>query len=448
MNAYLNFNFSFVRNQFVNFLFRSKSKRTISLFDGISYNLKNNISTKNNFLTANSKSLAYFKSPYDSDLNVILKKKGSILFGGLSMDEFAMGSYSKNSHKLPVKNPLNFNLAVGGSSGGSCSSVVSNQILFSVGSDTGGSIRQPAYMCGIIGFKPSYGIFSRYGLISFGSSIDQLGLASKSITIICHLSHLLNKFNFKDYNYIKKTINFKVKDFKGSLYKKKFGFLVGLKKSKSNLLVNYFKLTYRLSFFLKNLGHKVGVIKLPLDYFLPYIYYVISSVEAFSNLSRFDNTKIGQFFTNKSKTLKLPFNSYISLCRGYNLGLEVKKRILIGNLFSYTTSILFFTNLLLKLNLVKKDLFKRYEFLVYPTYEEINLLNKNVKFKYSINNYFSDRFTVFSNIINLSSINIPFKTVRNDTPVGFQIISNTYNDFRLLKNSIYIKNMFNINIGV
>jgi aspartyl-tRNA(Asn)/glutamyl-tRNA(Gln) amidotransferase subunit A len=343
------------------------SCRKSSLLDGISYSLKGNISIKNQILSANSESLKNFTSPYDSDFSSIFKRRGLIYLGSSSLDEFAMGSFNKNSYKFIVKNPINFNLLVGGSSGGSCSSVSSNQTLFSVGSDTGGSVRQPAYMCGIIGFKPSYGTFSRYGLISFSSSIEQLGLITKSIKITYYLTYLLSTGNYKDYNFCKNTTRLKVGSFMKRPRQSSIGLLIYRGKRGFK---NYIRLGLKFNFFFKNIGFKVTLIKLPLNFFISNLYYIISSVEAFSNLSRFDGVRY-QKYLKTSGAFRLPYESYISIYRGGGLGLEVKKRLLIGSLFS-STKFNIYSKLVYRLSVLLKDLFNIYSFLVYPVYMECN----------------------------------------------------------------------------
>ena len=300
-------------------------KEQISPLAGIPIGIKDNICTKNILTTCSSKMLYNFVPPYDATVIKKLKNANVIMTGKLNMDEFAMGSSTETSYFKTTKNPYNLKYVPGGSSGGSAASVAAGEAIMSLGSDTGGSIRQPASYCGVVGLKPTYGAISRYGLIAFASSLDQIGPLTKSVDDAALLYSIISgqdpldatsqKIKPLDWNTNFSDISI-IKDLKVAIPKEYF----------SNQIDDDVKdAVFKVVKMLEKNGAKISTISLPSTPHALSAYYIISSAEASSNLARYDGVHYGYRSENYSTLNEMYENT-----RTEGFGNEVKSRIILG----------------------------------------------------------------------------------------------------------------------
>ncbi len=395
---------------------------------GLVVGIKDNICYKDHNLTASSKILKNFKSTYSATVIDRLLQEDAIIIGRINCDEFAMGSTNENSAYGVVKNPLNPKFTPGGSSGGCAAAVSANLCHITLGSDTGGSIRQPASFCDVIGFKPSYGMVSRHGLIAYASSFDQIGPIGKSMDDLDKVMGVISgkddfdstcvfsKIDYKkDFSIPKKMTISVIKDaaFHESLHKD-----VG--NSFSKLLEN-----------IKSCGHKIKYIEMPILKYLVPTYYILTTAEASSNLARYDGIRFG--YSERSKTNN--WEELISKTRSKGFGKEVKRRILLG---TFVLSEGYYDNYYSKAQkirrLVKKqtnNILKSSDFILLPTSPTVPFkLNENYKDPTIL--YLQDVFTVQANLSGNPSLSIPILKYQNDAPVGAQLIGPLGKDRELL----------------
>jgi len=373
-----------------------------------------------------SKMLDNFYPPYSATVVERLERAGSICLGKTNMDEFAMGSSNETSFYGAVKNPLNKQKSPGGSSGGSAAAVAANFSSFSTGTDTGGSIRQPASFCGLVGIKPTYGRVSRYGMIAFASSLDQGGILAKNIKDTAIALQYISGYDPKDATSIKT----KVPNFSEDCESDKFEHVVGLATNlinsfgDENLSKNYSKAIKRLA----KLKIKTKEIELPnLELSLP-VYYVIAPAECSANLSRYDGIRFGYRAENVDNLEDLYFKS-----RGEGFGNETKKRILIG---TYCLSSGFYDAYYKKAqkirNLISSDFvnaFKDVTSIMLPTTSgeafDLGSITDPIEM------YKQDIFTIPANLGGLPAISIPFGE-KDNMPLGIQFIGNILEESSLL----------------
>ena len=373
-----------------------------------------------------SKMLDNFYPPYSATVVERLEQAGSICLGKANMDEFAMGSSNETSFYGAVKNPLNKQKSPGGSSGGSAAAVAANFSSFSTGTDTGGSIRQPASFCGLVGIKPTYGRVSRYGMIAFASSLDQGGILAKNIKDTAIALQYISGYDPKDATSIKT----KVPNFSEDCESDKFEHVVGLATNlinsfgDENLSNNYSNAIKRL----EKLKIKTKEIELPnLELSLP-VYYVIAPAECSANLSRYDGIRFGYRAENVDNLEDLYFKS-----RGEGFGNETKKRILIG---TYCLSSGFYDAYYKKAqkirNLISSDFvnaFKDVTSIMLPTTSgeafDLGSITDPVEM------YKQDIFTIPANLGGLPAISIPFGE-KDNMPLGIQFIGNILEESSLL----------------
>ena len=373
-----------------------------------------------------SKMLDNFYPPYSATVVERLEQAGSICLGKANMDEFAMGSSNETSFYGAVKNPLNKQKSPGGSSGGSAAAVAANFSSFSTGTDTGGSIRQPASFCGLVGIKPTYGRVSRYGMIAFASSLDQGGILAKNIKDTAIALQYISGYDPKDATSIKT----KVPNFSEDCESDKFEHVVGLATNlinsfgDENLSKNYSKAIKRLA----KLKIKTKEIELPnLELSLP-VYYVIAPAECSANLSRYDGIRFGYRAENVDNLEDLYFKS-----RGEGFGNETKKRILIG---TYCLSSGFYDAYYKKAqkirNLISSDFvnaFKDVTSIMLPTTSgeafDLGSITDPIEM------YKQDIFTIPANLGGLPAISIPFGE-KDNMPLGIQFIGNILEESSLL----------------
>ena len=301
----------------------SEKSSDITPLTGIPVMVKDNISTKNIKTTAASKILKDYIPPFDATVVKHLKNAGAVILGKGNMDEFAMGSSNETSSYGPVLNPWDTNKVPGGSSGGAASAVAAGECYLALGSDTGGSIRQPASLCGVVGMKPTYGLVSRYGLIAFGSSLDQIGPIARSVEDCGNFLNIIAKKDSFDstsvtspYENFTEDIHKDIKNMKLAVPKEYI-----TENIDSSVKNNFMESLSILS----NLGASIEEISLPLTEYALAVYYIIAPSEASANLSRFDGVKYGMSTINAKNSTE-----YIREVRGSGFGEEVKRRILIG----------------------------------------------------------------------------------------------------------------------
>ncbi|MCM8772653.1 MAG: Asp-tRNA(Asn)/Glu-tRNA(Gln) amidotransferase subunit GatA [Candidatus Omnitrophica bacterium] len=397
--------------------------------EGIPISIKDNICTKEIPTTCASKILQNFIPPYDATVIERLKNAGAIIIGKTNMDEFAFGSSTENSAFGPTKNPFDLNRVPGGSSGGSTASVASNLCFASLGSDTGGSIRQPSAFCGVVGMKPTYGRVSRYGLVAFASSLDQIGPITKNVRDNTILLKIISGKDKKDST----SVNIEVPDYEKHLGEEiknlKIGvpkeyFIEGIDREIKEKIFKVLKL-------LEKEGAIIEEITLPHTSYGIATYYIIATAEASSNLARFDGVKYGY----RSKNYKNLFEMYTKT-RGEGFGEEVKRRIILG---TYVLSSGYYEAYYLKAQkvrtLIKKDFelaFEKVDVIITPTTPELPFKIGEKKDD-PLKMYLSDIFTVNVNLSGLPAINIPIGFSLNKLPIGLQIIGNFFKEEEILK---------------
>jgi aspartyl-tRNA(Asn)/glutamyl-tRNA(Gln) amidotransferase subunit A len=362
--------------------------------------------------SAGSKMLGNYKATYDSFVVSELKKQGAIFLGRANMDEFAMGSSTETSFYGNTKNPLNTDLVPGGSSGGSVASVAMDGALVSLGSDTGGSIRQPAAFCGLVGLKPTYGIVSRSGIIAMGSSLDQVGPIGKNVRDVEILFDAINGYDPKDGTSIKKEDRLR------SLpLKKKIGvprsFMQGDGIDKE-ILANFEENCNKL----KNAGYEIVDISLPLIKYSLAVYYIIMPAEVSSNLARYDSIRYG--FSAPADNI---YDIYAK-SRGQGFGKEVRRRILLGTyILSHGYYDAYYNKACSAREAIKKELdeaFKDIDAIITPTSPCLPF-KFNEKIKDPMAMYMSDLFTVPANIAGVPAISIPSGLSKEGLPFGLHI---------------------------
>ena len=395
---------------------------------GVPMALKDNMCTKDILTTCSSKMLYNFKPPYDATVAEKLNNAGTVLLGKVNMDEFAMGSSTENSYFKKTKNPYDITKVPGGSSGGSAASVSADEAYFTLGSDTGGSIRQPAAFCGCVGLKPTYGSVSRYGLIAFASSLDQIGPMTKDVTDCAMVLNQIAGYDPKDST----SVNIEHPDFEKALTGDIKGLKIGCPKEYFGAGINP-EITAAINAALNNMkaeGADFTDMSLPLnEYALP-AYYMISSAEASSNLARFDGVKYG-FRAEK-------FGDLIDLycqTRSEGFGAEVKRRIMIG---TYALSSGYYDAYYKKAQQVRTMImndftkaFETYDVLVTPT-APMTAFGIGEKTSDPMQMYLADICTVSVNIGGLPAIVIPCGYDSNGMPIGIQIIGKPFDEATVL----------------
>ncbi|MFN4227219.1 MAG: Asp-tRNA(Asn)/Glu-tRNA(Gln) amidotransferase subunit GatA [Candidatus Ratteibacteria bacterium] len=396
--------------------------------EGIPISIKDNICTKGMPTTCASKILENFIPPYDATVIERLKKKGAIIIGKTNMDEFAFGSSTENSAFGPTKNPYDFERVPGGSSGGSTASVSANLCFASLGSDTGGSIRQPSAFCGVVGIKPTYGRVSRYGLIAFASSLDQIGPITKNVKDNALLLKIISGKDKMDST----SVDIEVCDYFEFLNRDLNGLKIGIPKEYfiEGIDKEIKERIFEILKILENQGMIIEEISLPhTDYGIA-TYYIIATAEASSNLARFDGVKYGY----RSKNYKNLIEMYMKT-RGEGFGQEVKRRIILG---TYVLSSGYYEAYYLKAQkvrtLIKNDFeqaFKKVDIILTPTTPELPF-KLGEKKDDPLKMYLSDIFTVNVNLSGLPAINLPSGFSSNKLPIGVQFISPYFKEEILL----------------
>src|SRR3954451_7023708 len=394
---------------------------------GIPIGIKDNISVKGLKNTCASKILQGYESPYDATVIDRLKDQDAIIIGKLNMDEFGMGTSSEFSFYGEVHNPWNIDYVAGGSSGGSAAVVSSLQVPISLGSDTGGSIRCPSSFCSVIGMKPTYGTVSRFGLVSYSNSLEQIGPIAKTVTdIVLTLNAICGK-DPNDNTTLNKQFKYKVNKIDEILSKNyKVGVISNLIDISDKQIAK--TISNKIDM-LKENNFNVNDTSIKYSDFALAAYYIIATAEASSNLSRFDNLRYGFDFNPEG----YEWNSYSSHIRS-NFGDEVKRRIIIG---SYVLSAGYYGKYYLKAQKLRslltqelKSLFKKYDILIAPTMPVLPFKIGD-KIDDPLKMYLIDIDTVIANLSGIPAISIP-AGFHNDLPIGLQIMANELQEQTLL----------------
>ena len=403
---------------------REKSK-----FAGIPIGIKDNMCTKGVKTTCSSKMLENFVSPYDATVIEKLNNEEIISLGKLNMDEFAMGASTEYSAFKTTRNPWNLNTVPGGSSGGSAAAVASQMVPWALGSDTGGSIRQPASLCGVVGLKPTYGLVSRYGLVAFASSLDQIGPITKDVEDAAMLLNVLAGHDEKDST----SANVEKKDYTKSLVKDVKGLKIGVPKEFFGEGINEEvkqKVEDAIEEY-KNQGAIVEECTLDIANEALAVYYITACAEASSNLGRFDGIRYGYRTKNFTNLKDIYKNS-----RSEAFGAEVKRRIILG---TYVLSSGYYDAYYKKAQKVRtiikqefEKLFENYEIMITQTsqtvsYEVVKKSNNPLEM------YLADLCTVSVNIAGLPGISIPCGVDKNGMPIGMQLIGKAFDEETLIR---------------
>ncbi len=401
----------------------------LPIMAGIPLALKDNMNMIGSKTTASSKILENFVSPFDATVTKKLKENFVPIIGKANLDEFAMGSSNENSAFKIVRNPHNLNKVPGGSSGGSAASVAAYEATVSLGSDTGGSIRLPASFCGINGFKPTYGRVSRYGLIAFASSLDQIGPFGRCVEDIANLYMAIAGWDEKDSTSLKLEVEDVNKTLKNDIKGLKIGVIKELmaegvsddvRKSIENAIEVY-----------KKLGAEIKEVSLPLLKYSIGIYYIVATAEASSNLARFDGVKYGYRTKDAQNLLEM-----YTKTRAEGFGDEVKRRIMLG---TYALSSGYYDAYYKKAQqlrrLVKNDfdnVFKDVDVLISPTCPttafDIGSRNED-----PLAMYLTDIATISANLIGAPALSTPCGFDSEKMPIGLQIIGKNLDESTILR---------------
>ncbi len=400
----------------------------IPMLAGVPLALKDNMNYIGSYTTCSSKILENFVSPYDATIVTKLKENLVPIMGKANLDEFAMGSSNENSAFKIVRNPYNLNKVPGGSSGGSAASVSASEVTLSLGSDTGGSIRLPASFCGIYGFKPTYGRVSRYGLIAFASSLDQIGPFGRSVEDITYLYEAIAGYDTKDST----SLNMEVGNISSTLKKDVKGLKIGVikelmaegvqpdvKEAIENAIKTYEKM-----------GATIKEISLPLISHSIGVYYIVATAEASSNLARFDGVRYGHRAQNCENLMEMYCKT-----RAEGFGPEVKRRIMLG---TYALSSGYYDAYYKKAQQLRRliandfvEAFKDVDILLSPTCPN-TAFDLNSKTDNPLEMYLTDIATISSNLVGAPALSMPVGFDKENMPIGLQLIGKNLDEKTLL----------------
>lgn len=401
----------------------------IAFLEGIPGAIKDNICTKGIKTTCASKILQKFEPPYDATVMQKLEAQNPVVLGKTNLDEFAMGGSTENSAYHPTCNPWNTDCVPGGSSGGSAAAVAAGTAVWALGSDTGGSIRQPASFCGVVGMKPTYGRVSRYGLVAYASSLDQIGPITKDVTDCAHILNIIAGRDEMDST----SLDVQVPDFTKALVQDVKGLKIGLPKE-------YFVkgMDPEVEAAVKNgvkelekLGAEVVEISLPNTDYAISTYYLIAPAEAATNLARYDGVSYGERAEDAADLVEM-----MTKTRTKYLGEEVKRRIMIGN---YALSAGYYDAYYLKAlkvrRLVKEDYdkaFKDVDVIICPAAPSV-AYKIGEKISNPLEMYLQDACTVPLNLAGLPGISVPCGYNKDKMPIGMQIIGKALDEETILR---------------
>lgn len=396
---------------------------------GVPVAIKDNMCTEGMLTTCSSKILENFIPTFSAEAVLNLEKAGAVVIGKTNMDEFAMGSTTETSYYGPTKNPRNTEHVPGGSSGGSAAAVAANECFFALGSDTGGSIRQPAGYCGVVGMKPTYGTVSRYGLIAYGSSLDQIGPLCKDVTDCATILECIASHDTKDST----SMDRKDTDFTAALVDDVGGMKIGIPRDYfgEGLDPEVKEAVLGAAEVLRSRGAIVEEFNLSLvEYAIP-TYYTIAAAEASSNLERFDGVKYGY----RAKSAEELHTMY-KRTRSEGFGPEVKRRIMLG---SFVLSSGYYDAYYLKAlrvkTLIKKafdDAFAKYDVILGPV-APTTAPKLGSSLSDPIKMYLGDIYTISVNLAGLPGISVPCGRDKNGLPIGLQLIGDCFSEKKLIQ---------------
>lgn len=422
---------------------RRSTGQHLSSLDGIPVSIKDIICEEGKQLTCGSRILEKYISPYDATAITKLKTAGAVLWGRLNLDEFAMGSSTENSAYKPTSNPWNTAYVPGGSSGGSAASVSAGQTILSLGTDTGGSIRQPAAHCGIVGLKPTYGLVSRYGLAAFASSLDQIGPFARSVEDIAIILQIIAGY---DPHHDSTSFKSDIPNYRQALSQKSGPWKIGIPKEyfAEGLAPDVRHAIQNAIDFYKSQGHTVIDISLPRTDLAIATYYIIAPAEASSNLARYDGIR----YTHRSSHAA-DLNDIYSKSRAEGFGPEVKRRIILG---TYVLSSGFYDAYYLKAQKARTllrqdflDAFKTVDVILTPTTAN-TAFKKGEKSSDPLAMYLEDCYTVSINLAGLPAISLPCGFDQSHMPIGLQLIGQPFQEAPLLNIAHTFESAHNFNL--
>ena len=408
---------------------RLQKGEDVGVLAGVPIVIKDNINMTDTPTTCSSKFLSNYVSPYNATVVQKLLDAGAVIIAKANMDEFAMGSSNENSAFGPVKNPVDPTRVPGGSSGGSACTVAAKQCFAALGTDTGGSIREPASFCGVVGLKPTYGRVSRYGVVAFASSLDQVGPLTRTVKDNAIMLGVLAGQDPNDMTASSAPVDDYLKDIDKGVK----GLRLGLPKQFfTNKLDDDVRLALRQAVqTYKDMGAEIVEVDLPSVDVALAVYYILSSAEAASNLARFDGIRYGQRAKEYSDVIDLYYKS-----RTQGFGAEVKRRIMLGN---YVLSSGYFDAFYNKAKRVQKiikrefvEAFNKCDALLAPTTATV-AFKLGEKAQDPISMYLTDIFTVPVNIAGIPSISIPCGLDKDGMPIGMQIMGKHFDEAKIFR---------------
>jgi len=422
---------------------RRKSQSVLSDIDGIPVTLKDMILTKDMPTTASSRILEGYIPPYDATVVLKLKQAGAVILGKTNQDEFAMGGSNENSSYKPCFNPWDLTRTPGGSSGGSAASVSAEMCFSSLGTDTGGSIRQPAAYCGAVGLKPTYGRVSRFGIIAFASSLDQVGPISKSVTGTAAILSHISGFDINDSTSRNCSVPVFHKELSRNLKGKKIG--VPEEYFCDGIDVAVKKSIFSIIDLLKKSGCEIENISLPHTKYAVPTYYIIATAEASSNLSRYDGIRFGPRVGDEKSLLEL-----YERTRGELFGKEVKRRIALG---THVLSAGYYDAYYLRAQKVRrlfandfKAAFSKVDLIISPT-APTTAFRIGEKIDDPIAMYLNDVYTISANLAGLPAISVPIGFDEANLPIGAQLTGRPFHEQEILNCAFHIEGELNLNLS-
>ncbi len=408
---------------------RLKKGEKLGPLAGIPVAIKDNICTKGLRTTCASRILENFVPPYDAHVLERLKIADAIIIGKTNMDEFAMGSSTENSAFKLTKNPWDVKRTPGGSSGGSAAAVSAGIASMALGSDTGGSVRQPGALCGVVGFKPTYGRVSRYGLVAFGSSLDQIGPITRDVMDSALLLQVIAGYDHRDST----CADLSVPNYTEDVEKPIKGLRLGLPKEyfAEGLNEEVRKAIEEAVRVYENMGVHIKEISLPHTPYAVAVYYIIATAEASSNLARYDGVRYGYRSTGAENIIEM-----YSRSRAEGFGREVKRRIMLG---TYALSAGYYEAYYLKAskvrNLIHEDFTKAFEsvdFIACPT-SPTPAFKLGERLTNPLEMYLSDVYTIPANLAGIPGISIHCGFTKENLPIGLQLMTRHFEEAKLLQ---------------
>ena len=408
---------------------RRAAGQALGPLDGIPIGLKDVIAVKDQPLTASSKMLANFVSPYDGTVTQKLRAAGVVLWGRLNMDEFAMGSSTENSATKKTANPHDLSRIPGGSSGGSAAALAAGEAPATLGSDTGGSIRQPAALCGVVGLKPTYGLISRYGLIAYASSLDQIGPFGRTVEDVALVLQSIAGHDERDST----SFNTPIPDYHAALAApRQRPWRIGIPKEYfgEGLDPEVAAAVQSAIAHYKSLGAEIREVSLPHTPYALAAYYIIATAEASSNLARYDGVRYGHRSEQAETLLDLYFKS-----RAEGFGSEVKRRIILGTyVLSSGYYDAYYGRAQKVRTLIREDFIKAYQevdVILTPT-APTPAFKRGEKSEDPLSMYLADIYTIGVNLAGLPAISVPCGFTAAGLPIGLQLIGQPFAEADLL----------------